>query len=79
MSTSDRATSDSSISQLTSLSESLYGDRDGDGIPDEDDSMESTPSSADFMASIDALNGAVDDVVAKMDELMQGLSCGFGG
>jgi uncharacterized repeat protein (TIGR01451 family) len=57
----------------------LWHDSDGDGIPDRDDTMDSTDSATDFMWALDSINGAIDDISEDIDELIEWLSCWFGG
>lgn len=49
-----------------------------DGIPDDEDDSPYYNDSEDFMSRLDQLNYKVDELVAGMDDFMDGLSCGFG-
>jgi len=58
----------------------LYQDVDGDGIPNsEDDMPDYDQSSGDFMSEIGKINGAIDQISDKVDTVIKGFSCGFGG
>ncbi len=65
---------------IQQVSVDMFQDSDGDGIMDSDDSMDNTPSSSwGILWSFEKLNEGIDEVSAGIDELIQWLSCGFGG
>ena len=49
----------------------LQIDTDGDGIPDQHDALDTTSSGDDFMATLEGMNNAIDDIADDMDEIIE--------
>lgn len=61
------------------IRQELWQDSDGDWIPDRDDNSDTIDNATDFLWALDSINETVDELSEDIDEIIEWLSCWFGG